>query len=272
MLQGQMESLKLRSNLPLIVEIPSPEGDAGGRTVSRGTRIARHRHQTIAKPRGLQAATPRKDPARFMTTVEGNIETLSRAILGEAQAEIEDVRSRSQSQAEAILQRARDGADQQKAEILEQGTPGCPQTAKTRRRLRHNSRRGLLSSSIGSSFLTRSSTQRRSAFEMLPAARIMPRSLCGCCERPLINCTRALRSSGPTALPRRPSQHRRWNRSPAKQEWSSAWAKHWKPGAACWPSRRMAACSSTTRSRTGLGACKAALRAEVFRVLTGGTP
>jgi V/A-type H+/Na+-transporting ATPase subunit E len=53
------------------------------------------------------------------TTVDGNIETLSRAILGEAQAEIEDVRSAAQSRAEAILNRARASAEQQRSEILD---------------------------------------------------------------------------------------------------------------------------------------------------------
>jgi vacuolar-type H+-ATPase subunit E/Vma4 len=54
-----------------------------------------------------------------MTTVEGNIDTLSRAIMGEAQAEIEDLKSNSQSKAEGILQRARAVAEQQKVEIIE---------------------------------------------------------------------------------------------------------------------------------------------------------
>lgn len=53
------------------------------------------------------------------TTVDGNIETLSKAILGEAQAEIEDVRAGSQSKADGILNRAHTSAEQQRAETLD---------------------------------------------------------------------------------------------------------------------------------------------------------
>ncbi|HET6845781.1 MAG TPA: V-type ATP synthase subunit E family protein [Anaerolineales bacterium] len=54
-----------------------------------------------------------------MTTVEGDIDTLSRAILGEAQAEIEELKGKSQAKADVILQRAKATAEQQRAEILE---------------------------------------------------------------------------------------------------------------------------------------------------------
>ncbi len=54
-----------------------------------------------------------------MTTVDGNIESLSRAILGEAQSEIEDLKSDLQARADTILARARAEAEQLRAEILE---------------------------------------------------------------------------------------------------------------------------------------------------------
>ncbi len=54
-----------------------------------------------------------------MTTVDGNIESLSRAILGDAQSEIEDLKSESQAHADAILARARTEAERLRDEILE---------------------------------------------------------------------------------------------------------------------------------------------------------
>src|SRR5574340_781555 len=54
-----------------------------------------------------------------MTTVEGNMDALSRAIMGEAQAEVEDLKSQSRSKADEILEGARLSAEQQKAEVLE---------------------------------------------------------------------------------------------------------------------------------------------------------
>ena len=54
-----------------------------------------------------------------MSTVEGSIELLSRAILGEAQAEIEALKGRAQSEADAILQRAQGQAEQRQLEIIE---------------------------------------------------------------------------------------------------------------------------------------------------------
>jgi vacuolar-type H+-ATPase subunit E/Vma4 len=53
------------------------------------------------------------------TTLDGNVEILSRAILAEAEAEIEGVRSASQSQAEGILDRSRVRAEQERSAILE---------------------------------------------------------------------------------------------------------------------------------------------------------
>lgn len=54
-----------------------------------------------------------------MTTVDGNIESLSRAILGEAQAEIEGIRDKAREQAEAIRAHSKSAADREKNEILE---------------------------------------------------------------------------------------------------------------------------------------------------------
>ena len=60
-----------------------------------------------------------------MTTVDGNIETLSRAILGEAQAEIEELKGRSQSRADAILDRARAERGTSEGRHPREGAPGC---------------------------------------------------------------------------------------------------------------------------------------------------
>lgn len=53
-----------------------------------------------------------------MATVQGNVEALSRAILGEARAEIEDLMSRAQARAESIRQRAQEAADREQGAIL----------------------------------------------------------------------------------------------------------------------------------------------------------
>ena len=85
--------MKLRSSLPLIVEIPSPAGDPEGEP-SLGELVLRAIGiKTIAPPvLAHSRQCPERNWTHLMTTVEGNIETLSRAILGEAQAEIEEVK------------------------------------------------------------------------------------------------------------------------------------------------------------------------------------
>jgi len=55
-----------------------------------------------------------------MGIVEGNIEALSRAILGEARTEIEDLKSRAQAQAASIRHRAQEAADRERTAILDQ--------------------------------------------------------------------------------------------------------------------------------------------------------
>lgn len=54
-----------------------------------------------------------------MGTVDGNIEALSQAILSEARAETEEVRSRASAKAVAIGQRAEEAARQERQAILE---------------------------------------------------------------------------------------------------------------------------------------------------------
>ena len=54
-----------------------------------------------------------------MSTVDGDIDALSRAIMGEAQAEIEELGGQSKSRADDILSRARDEAGQVRSQILE---------------------------------------------------------------------------------------------------------------------------------------------------------
>jgi vacuolar-type H+-ATPase subunit E/Vma4 len=54
-----------------------------------------------------------------MGTVEGNIEALSQAILSEARAETEELRSRAHSQSASIRQRAQGEADRERSTILD---------------------------------------------------------------------------------------------------------------------------------------------------------
>ena len=54
-----------------------------------------------------------------MMSVEENIESLSRAILGEARAEAEQIRAEAQAKAEMIRQRAREQAEVERKAILE---------------------------------------------------------------------------------------------------------------------------------------------------------
>jgi V/A-type H+-transporting ATPase subunit E len=55
-----------------------------------------------------------------MSTVEGNIETLSQAIMGEARAETEELRQRALSKADSIRQRAQESAARERSAILDQ--------------------------------------------------------------------------------------------------------------------------------------------------------
>jgi len=54
-----------------------------------------------------------------MSIVEGNIEALTQAIMGEARAETQELRSRAQAQADEILRRAQDQAERERAGIVE---------------------------------------------------------------------------------------------------------------------------------------------------------
>src|SRR5512138_411369 len=55
-----------------------------------------------------------------MATVEGNLEALTKAILGEARAEVEEIRSEARSKSNAIRKQAQDAAEMERRAILEQ--------------------------------------------------------------------------------------------------------------------------------------------------------
>src|SRR5512135_2547180 len=61
-----------------------------------------------------------RNPIRSMATVEGDIDALSRAIIGEARVETEDLKAQAQAKADAIRQRAHVQAERERKAILDE--------------------------------------------------------------------------------------------------------------------------------------------------------
>ncbi len=125
MMQPRMDDLKLHSTVPLIVEIPGPEGVSPDEPALERDRVARDRDQTLRNLRTVQ----RLEVGPFagegigsMPSVDENIQGLSRAILDEARGETEHVKSDAQAKADEIRKRAQEQADAERKAILEQAS------------------------------------------------------------------------------------------------------------------------------------------------------